>query len=168
MEEEYKIQSEEITDERVLKRGDQLAVEGQNTKVEYYHHGIYLGPSKGVADFGGDGKQGKPRIVSLSQFTDNGKRRLTRIVYREGTCRPPEEAAQEAETLVENPDRWGPYNLIYNNCEHFATKCKTGYAGSKQVLKAIRDCITNPMVIIAVVFASRGSSGSSGLSSGAF
>lgn len=165
MAEEYEFQSEDITDERVLKRGDHLAVEGQSTKVEYYHHGIYLGPSKGVADFGGDGKQGKPRNVSLSQFTDNGKRRLSRIVYTQGTCLPSEEAAQEAEKLIENPDRWGPYNLISNNCEHFATKCKTGYAVSKQVIEKIRYCISNPMAIVAFAMAA---SGSSGLSSGSF
>lgn len=157
------IQSENITEYRSLKRGDQLAVEGESSGIEYYHHGIFLGHEKGVADFGGANKKdAKPRIVDLLAFTDYGKRRLVRIIYPNNECLPPEIAAQNAEKLVVNPEHWGPYDLLKNNCEHFATRCKTGIAISFQVISKIRECILNPLQLIRYAVASSGISGSSG------
>lgn len=52
--------------------------------------------------------------------------------------------------------------MIKNNCEHFATKCKTGIAISKQVIEKIRECILNPFQVYRYAVASSGGSGSSG------
>ena len=140
---------------RTLKRGDQIAVEGGQGGIEYYHHGIFLGHEKGVADFGGrDKSDAKPRIVDLLQFTDYGKRRLVRINYINGQCLPSEVAADNAEKLVANPSRWGVYDLINNNCEHFAMKCKTGIAISNQVINKLRECLMNPLMAIKYAVAS--------------
>ncbi|XWS57712.1 hypothetical protein CRYUN_Cryun09bG0197200 [Craigia yunnanensis] len=55
-----------------------------------------------------------------------------------GTCstskclRPPEEVVQVANNLYEKKD-FDSYGLIGNNCEHFATYCKTGTRCSAQV-----------------------------------
>ena len=132
--------------------------------IEYYHHGIFLGHDKGVADFGGANKtEARTRIVDILQFTDYGKRRLVRINYPDGQCLPPEVAAANAEKLVEDPNRWGAYDLLKNNCEHFATKCKTGIAVSMQVIKRLREIVRNPIMALkyaaASGFAGSGSSG---------
>ena len=34
---------------------------------------------------------------------------------------------------LKHPDEWGEYNLVFNNCEHFATYCATGKKSSGQV-----------------------------------
>ena len=36
-----------------------------------------------------------------------------------------------------HPDEWGEYNMIVNNCEHFATYCATGKKSSGQVQKTV-------------------------------
>ncbi|KAK3608716.1 hypothetical protein CHS0354_000403 [Potamilus streckersoni] len=92
---------------RSLIRGDQIAVDGRIKGGDYYHHSINLGGGR-VADFGGDSKSdAKPRIASIEEFTDNGKRKLVRINYMLGQCLSPEEAARNAKELVKKPDRWG-------------------------------------------------------------
>ena len=96
----------------------------------------------------------KPRIVDILQFTDYGKRRLVRINYTNDQCLPPEIAADNAEKLVENPNRWGAYDLLKNNCEHFATKCKTGIAVSMQVINKLREVIKNPIMALKYAVAS--------------
>ncbi|XP_053384630.1 lecithin retinol acyltransferase-like [Mercenaria mercenaria] len=133
------IEAENVTQLRLLQRGDHIAVEGEMAGVKYYHHGIFLGHSIGVADFGGTNKvTATVRIVDILEFTDQGKRLLVRYRYRRSECLPAEEAARNAEALAANPRLWGAYDLIKNNCEHFATRCKVGRAVSFQVLQMLR------------------------------
>lgn len=116
--------------------------------VEYYHHGIFISAKEGVIDFGGRNKSDATvRSISLKEFTDDGGRRLVRITYPKGQCLPPEVVVDNAKKLLKNPHRWGAYHIINNNCEHFATKCKTGRAISNQVIDKIRECILNPLQI---------------------
>ncbi|KAH3736738.1 hypothetical protein DPMN_043311 [Dreissena polymorpha] len=130
---------EEISQLRLLKVGDHIATPGHSAKLQYFHHGIYLGLEKGVADFGGDNKSdAKPRVIDLLEFM-NG--RLFRINYPFAKCLQPEESVSKAEELVHNPSQWKRYHLLSNNCEHFATFCKTGRAASNQVTKRIRDAL---------------------------
>ncbi|KAH3889000.1 hypothetical protein DPMN_013046 [Dreissena polymorpha] len=137
---------EDITKHSDLQRGDHLAVSGNRICVKYFHHGIFLGDEKGVADFGGTGKRDATlKIVNIHTFTNNGKRRLIRIKYAEGCCLHPEKAALNAEELVADPTKWGNYHLLTNNCEHFATKCKTGLAVSEQVIENIRNGLNSPI-----------------------
>ncbi|KAH3694124.1 lecithin retinol acyltransferase-like [Dreissena polymorpha] len=137
---DFSSEVEVIKDYRSLRRGDHLAVKRNQFNVEYYHHGIFLGRDK-VAEVGGANKQqASPRIVSIKDFTEQGD--LLRIIYSPGQCFPLEEAATNAEELVANPTKWQSYGLVNNNCEHFATKCKTGTASSMQVRSKIRDAIS--------------------------
>ncbi|KAH3736736.1 hypothetical protein DPMN_043309 [Dreissena polymorpha] len=92
------------------------------------------------------------------QFTNKGQRRLFRIQYPPGHCLPPETVAKNAEDLVANPTKWGNYDLLTNNCEHFASKCKTGKAESNQVNSKINDAIQNPALLL--VYAVCGSAAS--------
>ncbi|XP_062609774.1 uncharacterized protein LOC134271588 [Saccostrea cucullata] len=157
------VSSENVTQYSSLEPGDQLAVEGEMSGIDYYHHGIFIGHKEGIIDFGGpDKKSATVRRVDLLQFTDYGRRRLVRITYPEkDQCLPPEDVVWYAEGLFENPHIWGPYDIIKNNCEHFATKCKTGIAVSNQVIQKIRDCIQNPFQIFKyAVSSSKMSSGS--------
>ena len=127
---------------RTLKRGDHIAVEGEVAGVKYYHHGIFLGHNIGVADFGGTNKaDASVRVVDILQFTDQGRRQLIRYLYRSTECLSQEEAARNAERLAANPHMWGAYDLVKNNCEHFATRCKIGRPVSFQVLKKLRELV---------------------------
>ncbi|CAC5361873.1 unnamed protein product [Mytilus coruscus] len=138
-----------------LKRGDQIAVEGEQVGINYYHHGIFLGHEKGIAVFGGNNKlDGTVRNVDLLQFTNFGKRKLVRINYPNNDCLPPEITAMNAEMVVADPHRWGPFDILKNNCEHFAVRCKTGVAVSFQVLDKLRECLLNPVQLIRYAVAS--------------
>lgn len=121
------------------------------------------------------------RQVDLLDFTSFGKRRLVRITYPENQCLPPDVVVKNAKELLQNRNKWGPYDALKNNCEHFATKCKTGIAISMQAIEKLRECLENPLQIITytvIVSAASvgsssgslgsGSSGSSGCGSGSF
>ena len=126
-----------------LKPGDHLSVKGA-LPLNYNHHGIYLGPNRGVAEMGirvtiEDLQLTNPRIVSLDEFQD--KDRIYRINYKPKTYLPPKHTVRQAQYFVDNPTKWDRFNLLLNNCEHFATKCKTGKAVSKQVTDKIRSLL---------------------------
>lgn len=44
------------------------------------------------------------------------------------------------------------YNLIFNNCEHFAIWCKTGVKGSKQVEEILDTIFSQPFINSPIVF----------------
>lgn len=132
--------------------------------IDYYHHGIFISAEVGLIDFGGPNKrEATVRSVDLLKFTDFGRKRLVRITYPKGQCLPPEVVVDNAKQLLKNPQRWGAYDMIKNNCEHFATKCKTGISVSKQVIEKIRECILNPFQVFRYVFTSSSGFGSSSL-----
>lgn len=56
--------------------------------------------------------------------------------------------------LVADPHVWGPFDLLKNNCEHFAVRCKTGVAVSFQVLEKLKECLLNPTELIRYTVAS--------------
>ena len=60
------------------------------------------------------------------------------MIERFGSChcsesKPASEVIQKATEYLHNPDKWGRYNLINRNCEHFAVFCKTEQLASGQV-----------------------------------
>ncbi|ELR99213.1 lecithin retinol acyltransferase family protein [Gloeocapsa sp. PCC 73106] len=106
--------------------GDQIYVyrELLNVQGTYQHHGIDCGDGTVM-------HYRKPSEVieqtSLSTFA-RGNRVYVRE-YPEGFCFIPEIVLQRAKSrLGENK-----YNLVFNNCEHFATWAKTGISDSKQI-----------------------------------
>ena len=102
--------------------------------MKYSHHGIFLGPSMQVVDFGSDSDdKGNPIIRKCDLLEFKGDRPMFKLIYPEGTCNTAEAAVSLAKEVVKHPEIWGPYNLSTNNCEHFATRCKTGKAYSIQV-----------------------------------
>lgn len=160
----YKCYIQNSVSFRSLRPGDHLAVLGDMQGVEYYHHGIFISAEEGIVDFGGESKRDATvRCIDLLQFTDFGKRQLVRIIYPKGKCLPPEVVVENAKKLLRNPQWLRAYDMIKNNCEHFATKCKTGKAISKQVIAKFYECILNPLQIYKeCALAASGTCGSSG------
>ncbi|XP_055999232.1 uncharacterized protein LOC130047790 [Ostrea edulis] len=154
--------SENVTEYRTLQPGDQLAVEGEMHGIDYYHHGIFISHTEGIIEYGGENKaNARVRQVDLLQFTGYGKRRLVKITYPDDQCLPPDEVVENAKKLLANPSKWGGYNAIKNNCEHFAMKCKTGMAVSIQVIEKLKECIKNPFQALRYSVASSFGGGSS-------
>ena len=109
-----------------MTKGDQIYVwrEFANLNGVYEHHGVDCGDNTVI-------HYRKPSEIiertSLETFT-RGKRIYVRY-YPEGFCFIPDVVVARAQSrLGENK-----YNLLFNNCEHFATWCKTGISDSKQV-----------------------------------
>ena len=109
-----------------MAKGDQIYVwrEFANLNGVYEHHGIDCGDNTVI-------HYRKPSEIiertSLETFT-RGKQIYVRY-YPAGFCFIPDVVVARAESrLGENK-----YNLLFNNCEHFATWCKTGISDSKQV-----------------------------------
>ncbi|XWS58371.1 hypothetical protein CRYUN_Cryun08bG0028500 [Craigia yunnanensis] len=62
----------------------------------------------------------------------------TSLFKRNGTCstwasKPPDQVIQTAFSILEKKLTFGEYSFFFNNCEDFATFCKTGRAMSNQV-----------------------------------
>ena len=90
----------------------------------YQHHGIDCGDGSVI-------HYRKPSEVvdrtSLEVFA-KGQKIYVRE-YTEGFCFIPDVVVDRAKSRLGEKK----YNLVYNNCEHFATWCKTGISDSKQV-----------------------------------
>ncbi len=144
-----------------LKKGDVIGV--HRIGGIYDHYGIYTGRGKVIhfsnegSDFGGDIRV---RRATLSQFKDGAsnvfvvdfeayrdyienpelfdfaglfKLAIDSFFDNELTLYSPEETVKRAESQL---GREG-YNLVFNNCEHFAVWCKTGVKESSQAQRFI-------------------------------
>lgn len=107
-------------------RGDQLLVYRDFWQMEgiYQHHGIDCGDGSVI-------HYRKPsEIVERTSFTTFSKGNVVTVKeYIKGFCYIPEVVVARAESRL-GEDK---YSLLFNNCEHFATWCKTGISDSKQV-----------------------------------
>lgn len=96
----------------------------------YYHHGIDMGDGT-VVHFSGEPLNGAMAVVcrvSEEAFTQGQPRQVVSYDGIEEVLDPEETIALALEQL----DNKG-YNVFYNNCEHFATYCKTRKKMSRQV-----------------------------------
>lgn len=104
----------------------------------YYHHGIYasddcvihFASKENVGDI--DPLKAKIIITSLSEFSKDGV--VEKRIYNQDELnkkRNPSEIINYAFMQVDQ--RLGTYNLINNNCEHFANECVFGVRFSNQV-----------------------------------
>ena len=102
----------------------------------YYHHGIYLSDDC-VVQFGGtsndnilDPSQAKIVIISLEDFLRGGILEVREYNEEENLIkRNPQDIANYALSQLGR----GGYDLINNNCEHFANECVFGKKMSEQV-----------------------------------
>ena len=103
----------------------------------YSHHGIDMGDDT-VIHFSGEPmnlRNAQVCRVGMADFLQGGELRV--VAHGDGG-RPPEEVLRAAEELVGSRD----YSVVFNNCEHFATYCKTGIRKSRQVRKAAKAAAT--------------------------
>ncbi|CAG0894223.1 unnamed protein product [Darwinula stevensoni] len=56
-------------------------------------------------------------------------------------CVPREQAVREAERKYRNREKECPYDLLSNNCEHFARECTEGRPYSKQVDDGVKTAV---------------------------
>lgn len=94
----------------------------------YTHHGIFVGRNR-VIHYSGMGSglhKGCIESTSLEAFLQ-GKQARART-YKKVYFRGPEICRRARSRLGEDQ-----YNLLFNNCEHFATWCATDRHSSKQV-----------------------------------
>lgn len=109
-----------------MARGDQIYVyrELLNLQGLYEHHGIDCGDGTVI-------HYRKPsetiERTSLATFTRGNPTYIRQ--YPNGFCFIPEIVVQRAESRLGEQK----YNLLFNNCEHFATWCKTGINDSQQI-----------------------------------
>ena len=99
----------------------------------YKHYGIYIGRGRVINYAAEDGDfQGEISVheCSLKHFLDGGECCAIKFPSDfKGFLYSPEETVKRAKSRLGEHS----YNLITNNCEHFAWWCKTGESKSEQV-----------------------------------
>jgi hypothetical protein len=103
-------------------------------KTGYTHHGINCGDGT-VIHF--DSR--KICKISMNDFCGGRNYFIKEYVK----CDSKEVVYQRAKSRLGDCN----YNLIYNNCEHFACYCKTGFHKSKQVVKFINKLLPHTKII---------------------
>lgn len=96
----------------------------------YTHHGIDLGDGRVIHYTGEVGQKSNARVSesSIEDFAAGVQFRVRKY----GKCDDPEAVVERArQRLHENR-----YSLLFNNCEHFATWCKTGKHRCEQLESA--------------------------------
>ncbi len=113
-----------------MARGDHIKV--RRWGGLYAHHGIDMGDGT-VIHLDGEPlnvHRARVRRTDMNTFLKGGK---LRVVKHQSPSRSGEEAAEAAQYHL---SRSG-YCLWRNNCEHFATYCRTGRSASRQVIRAV-------------------------------
>ena len=119
-----------------LKKGDIIFVD----KGLYKHYGIYAGNGVVVhySDKNGNfGTDIKIQEASLEDFASGFEVKVCQLDEKKYTLYSDEETLKRAYSRLGEKN----YNLIFNNCEHFAVWCKTGISDSEQVNKIIRTAV---------------------------
>lgn len=112
-----------------MERGDHLVT----PRIGYTHHGIFVGNDR-VVHYSGfaDGiSKGVIEVTSLKAFCNGNKVTVRTYAIRKYS---------HEESVTRAYSRLGEdlYNLLINNCEHFATWCITGWHSSEQVIQHIK------------------------------
>ena len=143
-------------DKNDLKCGDHIYA----YRLGYSHHGIYVGSDRyDVIHVSGFGKRKgtlQIRSCNLEEFLCGRQLRLVsygsseaRRAYKmHSTCyctesRQASKVVATAQYYLKHPNEWGDYNLVRNNCEHFAFYCKTGIQYSDQT--GVGECYPEPV-----------------------
>ncbi len=127
-----------------MARGDHIKVRRRGGL--YSHHGIDMGDGT-VIHFSGEPfhrNQASICRVTLAEFLAGGRRVV--VHHRDGE-RAPDEVATAAEAALARQK----YCLWRNNCEHFATQCKTGRHRSRQVRRALHIAAGSVGAAVAVL-----------------
>jgi len=95
----------------------------------YDHHAIYIGDGQ-VIEYGGlgGGRSGKIRYRSYDDFKGQGRV----VVVDSEKSFSGKEIVERAKSRIGEDD----YDVVFNNCEHFANWCRSGNHVSDQVTRA--------------------------------
>ncbi len=121
-----------------LQSGDVIAVSREKIGFRIYdHYGVYIGNGRIIhfARESGDLFGSDPATVleaDLDHFIDTSK--CVYVVRYPGNEKSPMAVVKTAKLLLGTTH----YNIIFNNCEHFAVYCKTGIHTSTQTRNAIK------------------------------
>lgn len=124
----------------------------KTSRTGYSHHGIYCGNGQVVhySGFAQAFKKGALEITTLAGFLGSETQYYV-IEYPSDKVRfSSEEIVSRALDRVDEDS----YNLIFNNCEHFATWCVTGRGESKQVKAVLSLTTTTAMAYKSISTAS--------------
>lgn len=131
-------------------RGDLLRV---FRKQGYYHFGIAVNETE-VIHFSapdGDMSENKRQLkiikTSLERFL-RGDQLEVEVPYTAKYSR--DEVVERAEKYLDTKFRDRNYNLVTNNCEHFARYCYDGKAESKQVIQGALLTAATGSVLVGV------------------
>ena len=105
-------------------RGDRIKV----WRGFYHHHGIDLGDGT-VVHFTGEPGRKNAACIERTTFDEFAQGGAPQVVEPAGAGFSPDDVAARALSRVGEFE----YNLVTNNCEHFASWCQTGSATSVQV-----------------------------------
>ena len=113
----------------------------------YEHHGIYVGNGRVVAFLLETG-------VTETSFDDFADGDEVYLICHQDAAFSPEEIVARARS---REGQMG-YNLVFNNCEHFANWCVTGKEKSTQVNKVVRTVcqVVGGAVLIKELYDRRG------------
>lgn len=126
----------DLEDIKYRRIGDHLVTE----RTGYTHHGIYIGNDTVIhyAGFANGISSGKIEKTSLASFSNGQQTYVKRYFNAKYTG---EDAVKRAESRLGED----LYNVLLNNCEHFATWCVMGEHRSAQ----LEDIYPNSMTVIA-------------------
>lgn len=120
-------------------------------RIPYKHYGIYAGKFEGMhyiihyADNKVNGGKGKIELILFHEFQNddpcwiesyNGQIEYTDVVLEQSLARAVSRLNEQK------------YNLLTNNCEHFATWCVTGISQSPQIAEIVAGLIIEPKQIV--------------------
>ena len=109
-----------------LKAGDHIKAD----YGMYYHHGIYVGDGQVIAYSKENNKS--VALTSLDEFAQGHA--IIKVEHDDAKFSRDEVVDRAYSRLGEDD-----YNLVFNNCEHFANWCVTGNAKSDQVRETVLD-----------------------------
>jgi hypothetical protein len=117
-----------------MARGDHIFVE----RLAYTHHGIDTGRGTVIHYTGVAGRKKKQNGAAVRETPIDAFGRREEIKVRlYDKCDSPDVILKRAESRL----REARYSLVFNNCEHFATWCKTGVAESEQVADVLENAV---------------------------
>jgi len=148
-------QSRQVRYHTELKRGDHISFYRRASFAFYYHHAIVVDVKPDALIILSFTNPTQEALFSTSLLNSNStashtmkkfsriqreaipkEKFLNETVYvydYEGSSYSPDTVIRRALSVENDVIEWDEYDLVSNNCEHFATWCKTGQKNSKQV-----------------------------------
>ena len=140
-------EDDEIWVQKPPQRGDHIRV--QRMEGLYAHHGVYVSDREVIHFTGADDDSildwDKPEVIStdLATFLKDGTLEVKEYTDEEfADLYSPEQIVNYAHACL----GYKGYNLIFNNCEHFANVCTLGRFRSNQVDRFFNTIVDNSFI----------------------